>query len=130
MNALEIFSKVKKYIELYQKCDNIELQKELITLGEKIQEMQDTIETLKQENSELKRIQELSPKLIAHESTYLTKEGQSDSIKYCTTCWESKKKLIQLNCENGAFSCNECNNHGFYDHEQYTRSMEDIDLVY
>lgn len=130
MEALEIISKLKSGIEIIKKSDNFELLKELTELEEKVQKMQETIASLRRENAELESNQELSTRLIAHKETFLTLEGQPDSIKYCTTCWEMRRKLIQLNCENGAFSCNECNNHGFYDREQYDQNIEDTNLLY
>lgn len=130
MSICDLLDKIKKGIDIYKKSDNIEFQSDLVELSEKIQQMQETITSLQQENAELKEAQRITPKIITHSETFFTIEGQPDDRRYCTTCWETKKKLIQLNCENGAFSCNECNNHGFYDREQYERSMEANDLVY
>lgn len=128
MSICDLLDKIKKGIDIYKKSDNIELQSDLVELSEKIQQMQETITSLQQENAELKEAQRITPKIITHSETFFTIEGQPDDRRYCTTCWEMRRKLIQLNCENGAYSCNECSNYGYYDRARYDQYIANIDL--
>ena len=130
MNIWELLDKVKKGIDILKKSDNIELQSDLVEFSEKIQQMQKTVTSLQEENAKLKEAQKLSLRLITHQETYLTLGELPDDQRYCTTCWETKRKLIQLNCENGSYRCNECGNYGYYDREEYDKSLEDVQLVY
>lgn len=106
-----LYDGIKDVAKIVQKADNIELYQKLIDLSAQALDMQNTINLLAEENKKLKERDDISNKIIRHSKTYITLKEDKNDIKYCSYCWDSDNKLIQMNEYSGeAFRCNKCGN--------------------
>jgi hypothetical protein len=123
-----LYEGVKDAIALAQKADNIELYRQLLDLGAQALEMQDEIRILKEENAELKKVNDLESKIIRHDQPYITFSDDEKEIMYCASCWGNNKKTIQLRCNHndGTFQCPICKTHDIYDEEKYIKTSRII----
>lgn len=112
-----LYEGIKDVAKVVQQADNVELYKQLLDLSAQALEMQAEISRLKEENAILKKKEDISTKIVRHQALYLTKQGESSNIKYCSHCWDSEELLIQLKCfeHNGQYECPHCKNTGVYD---------------
>lgn len=115
------FEAFKDVLTVAQKADNVDLVRQLLELNNQALEMQEEIRKLKQENVELRKVQDLESRIIRHSENYLTLVAESDNIRYCPVCWGNERKLIQLTCDDysGKFICAICNNKGRYAPSQH-----------
>ena len=128
MTILEIKQYFEQVFQIIKKAGTVEEQQKAIALNEQLGKLYIENETLRAENAELKRELDLSEKIQRTERTFFTLVGTPPTVRFCTACWDSSKKTIQLNCEDGSYSCPICENHGFYDRELADRrSQEDIE---
>lgn len=93
---MSLYDALKDVIGIAQKSDNIELYRQLLDLGSQALEMQAEIATLREENTELKRIREKENEIQYHLDAYVTKTTDTIPIKYCAACWVDRKKLVPL----------------------------------
>jgi hypothetical protein len=118
-----LYEGIKDAAKVVQEINNIKLHKTLIELSEQALEMQNKVKELFDENNELKKINDLSPKIERNQELFITLIDDSLNIKYCSHCWDSEKKLIQIDCfNNGTFKCPHCKYNGIYD---YIKQKED-----
>jgi len=103
----------------YQKANNIELYQQLLDLGSQALELQSENAKLQQENVDIKKKLEVAGDIERYEGLVVTLKSDETKIKYCSHCWDSKEKLIQVSCYAGEFSCPHCHNQGVYDKEKY-----------
>lgn len=112
-----LYEGIKDVAKVVQQADNVELYKKLLDLSAQALDMQAEIAQLKEENAELKKRKAISDKIIRHKEAYITLDGEEE-LHYCSHCWDSEEKLLQLICnENGTFECPHCNMKGIYDLE-------------
>ena len=126
-----IYEAVKDVAQIVQKADNIELYKMLLDVQKMALDMQDEVTKLREENKALKDMTEFAKKIERHENTYVTLNDDEAKTLYCSCCWDSDKKLIQVNVsDDGSFKCPKCGNKGLFSKEmkeQYTqRQMQAI----
>lgn len=113
-----LYEGIKDVAKIVQQADNIELYKQLLDLGAQALEMQDEIARLKEENQELRKKNDIASQIIRHTESYVTISSDEKELFYCSHCWDSEGKLIQLICnENGTFECPHCKMKGIYDLE-------------
>ena len=120
-----LYDGIKDVANVIQKADNIELYGKLLDLSAQALDLQNENKRLIEENNKLKEQEDLSSRIIRHKETYITLNGDKDNIMYCSCCWDSLNKLIQVKTyDDGDFSCINCKNSGCYDEELHKRSLE------
>ena len=118
-----LYEGIKDVAKVLQQADNIELYRQLLDLSAQALDMQATINKLTAENAELKKGQDLEERIVRHQKLYLTIKGDENNIFYCSHCWDSDRKLIQMNKFNGNFFCPHCHQDGIYDQAEYDRYL-------
>ncbi len=86
----------KDAINLAQKADNIELYRKLLDLNAQALNLQEENMRLRQENAELKKQKDIEAQIVRHKYPYITLSNDSIGLKYCATCWDAQRKLIQM----------------------------------
>lgn len=120
---MSFYDAFKDAISIAQKSDNVELYRQLLDLSAQALELQAEIARLTEENERLKKNADIESKIIRHEQPYITLEGETKNILYCSTCWAKNKVLIQVGCcDNGHYTCPECKTHGIWDSKKQYRS--------
>lgn len=120
-----LYEGIKDVAKVVQQADNIELYKKLLDLSAQALDMQAEITRLKEENVELKKKRDMSEQIIRHEEPYITLQGDTGNLYYCSHCWDSDKVIIQLDCsDNGTFKCPHCDFHGVYDKTKRKESIK------
>lgn len=121
-----LYEGIKDVASLVQKADNIDLYRKLLDLSAQALDMQAEIARLKEENAELRKVQDLESRIIRHPENFLTLEGESEDIRYCPVCWGNEHKLIQLILYDGdycRFVCVKCKNNGIYDYSKRAETL-------
>ena len=78
----------------------------------------DKHDDLKKLKKELRKKNNIASQIIRHTESYVTISSDEKVLFYCSHCWDSEEKLIQLICnENGTFECPHCKMKGIYDLE-------------
>ena len=105
-----LYEGIKDVANIVQKADNIELYRQLIDLSTQALDLQNQILELKNENKKLKEQKDISNKIVRHRESYITLEDDEEKILYCSHCWDSKRILIQCDCNTriGQMFCPEC----------------------
>ena len=134
MTILEIKQYFEQVFQIIKKVGTVEEQQKAIALNEQLGKLYSENETLRAENTELKKELDLSDKIQRTEQTFFTLAETPPTIRFCAACWDNAKKVIQLNCEDGSYSCPICENHGFYDRkladQRLVEDVGDFQLVY
>ena len=113
-----LYEGIKDVAKVVQQADNIELYRQLVDLSAQALDMQSEINRLTAENTELRKKQDLEAAIVRHNGLYVTLEG-NENILYCSHCWDSERKLIQMFTESGKYRCPHCNIEGVYDQQAY-----------
>jgi hypothetical protein len=101
---------IKNAFGMAKAIGNIELQKSLIDVQQQILDMQQVIEMLREENKRLTDISALEAKIERNpSSTIVTLSDETPKINYCSHCWDSDRKLVQI-CEYGGRYISVCPN--------------------
>ena len=127
-----VIDTLKDVISIAQKADNLDLYRKLLDLSAQALDMQSEIANLKEENARLKRKQDLSSSIQRHKESFITIEGEEPMLRYCSHCWDTGEKLVQLVCEesSGTFNCPHCKMQGAYDVERYNASYRQHNAGY
>lgn len=126
-----LYEGIKDVAKVVQQADNVELYKKLLDLSSQALDMQAEIARLKEENTELKKKRDVSENIVRHELPFVTLQGDTKDLYYCSHCWDSEQRVIQLNCGNdGQFECPHCHSKGIYDmvkkQEYYKKQAQSI----
>lgn len=63
-------------------------------------------------------------RVIHHSSPYITFVGKDPMQRYCANCWDTSRKLIQLNEDyKGCFECPICHSQGCFEKEDSSSSL-------
>ena len=125
-----LYDGIKDAAKVIQKADNIELYEKLLDLSSQALELQNDNARLIEENKKLIQKEELSSKVVRHEETYITLKDDNNGIMYCSCCWDSSNKLIQVRKDDdGYFLCHLCKNNGYYDRQKYLRSISSTETM-
>lgn len=101
-----IYDAIKDVAKVAQQADNIDLYKQLLDISADALELQNQVFELAEENRKLKAELNGEKNVTRHsEGLYITLSDDEQEIHYCSTCWGSDKKLIQLNKENRCWVC-------------------------
>lgn len=126
MNFSSLYSGIKELGKIYQKIDNIEIQKKLLDLSEQALEMQNEILRLQEENIKLKQKEDVLSKIERHKDAFITLKDDKKGIIYCSNCWDSKGLLVQGQSDNdGTYYCYNCKEKKYYDIDLYNRTYHD-----
>jgi len=84
------------------------------------------LEKLQKENTNLKERLVIADDIERHKGLYITRKSDETKIKYCSRCWDTDHKLIQVdtNYSPGKFKCPNCKTTGVYDKELSRRNGE------
>ena len=74
-----LYDGIKDVAKVMQQADNIELYQKLL-----------------EENAELKKSKDIESKIVRHKRPFLTLDEDRLNLKYCATCWDNQRKLIQM----------------------------------
>lgn len=105
---------IKELLSIAQKVDNIDLYRKMLDLEKIADDIQTENKRLKQEIKELKKQKDIESKVERHQESYITFSDDEQKFKYCSHCWDSDRKIIQLKCSEGEFRCPHCNMRGRY----------------
>ena len=120
---MSFYDAFKDAISVAQKADNVELYRQLLDLSAQALDLQAEVARLREENVALRKLKDISEKIIRHEEPVVTIDGDDKNLYYCSHCWDSQQLLIQINCHNdGTFNCPHCNSSGNYDNEKKKKS--------
>ena len=110
-----LFEGIKDVAGIIQKIDNIELYQKILDIEAQALEQQEELAKLKAENRELKGLKDISNKIERHHSLYLTLNGDPQKLPYCSHCWDSEQKLIQVEprSNNEHYFCPHCKHMGY-----------------
>lgn len=115
-----LYEGIKDVARVIQQADNVELYKQLIELSAQALDLQNEIVRLTAENVELKKSKDIEDRIERHSEPYLTLNGDSEQIIFCSHCWDYERKLVQVRCnESGSFKCVHCENNGIYNSTKY-----------
>ena len=104
-----LYDALKDAISLAQKADNLELYRQLLDLSAQAIDLQEEVNCIKK-----RKIEEV--RIVRHKQPYLTLLDDSQQLKYCATCWDVDRILIQMNEQlttsagSRKFICNKCHN--------------------
>ncbi|WP_295093307.1 hypothetical protein [Ruminococcus sp.] len=100
----------KNILAMVKKYNDIELNQQIIDLTQQSLDLINENVRLTQENEELKNANDLENKIQRHDKPFVTISDDSESVKYCATCWGKEKHLIQLQQRYySGGDCLECN---------------------
>jgi regulator of replication initiation timing len=112
-----LYDAMKDVAKLAQKADNIELYQRLIDLSAQALDLQAENTKLKEENAELRKKRDLASEIVRHKEPYITLRNDEEVLRYCSHCWDTDEKLVQLACDEriGTFECPHCKVDGVFD---------------
>ena len=116
---MSFYDAFKDVLNMAQKADNIDLYRQLLDLSAQALELQTENARLKEENAQLKKNKIDEERLVRHKQPYLTMRDDDQQIKYCSVCWDTSRKLIQMKemVESAtygsgiSFYCHNCKSH-------------------
>lgn len=92
-----LYEGIKDVAKVIQKADNIDLYRQLLDLSAQALDLQLEVAALKTENAELKKGKAIESQIERYKGQkYITLTNDSQKIKYCSFCWDSDRKLIQV----------------------------------
>lgn len=95
----------KNIAELLSKATKVAREKKDQELLSMITEIQSEFIGLREEVESIKKQLDISDKIIRHsDGLYVTIKDDPENIRYCSTCWGDKHKLIQI----GSSRCPSC----------------------
>lgn len=123
-----LYDGIKDVANIIQKADNIELYGKLLDLSAQALELQNDVARLTEENNKLKQKENISNNIVRHDETYITLKNDKYETKYCSCCWDSSGKMVQVRTyDDGEYMCHLCKNKGYYDKEKYRTSLEECE---
>ena len=112
---MALYDALKDAASVVNKAQNVELYQTLLDAQQQALELQSENAELKKKIEELQDMRELEEKIIRHKSTFITIKRDNQEIPYCSICWDTDKKTVQLQGyyeDDGRFnySCIVCKN--------------------
>ena len=133
MEISKLYNGLVEFGKLYQKFDNIDMQRKLLELTQEALEMQNEILLLREENDRLKEKQDIRSRIERHKDAYITLKDDEKKLIYCSNCYDTKQQLVQAQTdEDGHYVCPSCKYIGYYDKEKYEKlheSEDDITII-
>ena len=112
---MSLYDGIKDVAKIVQQADNIELYRQLLDLGAQALDLQAENARLRNELLEMKKEKEIESRIERHQQPYLTLIDDAPHLKYCATCWDRDRKLIQMrevteHMSTGSWTKLSCNN--------------------
>ena len=95
-----LYEGIKDVAKIVQQADNIKLYQQLLDLCAQALELQSEVNRLTNENDDLRKKQDIESKIVRYDGLFVTL-GNDTSVVYCSHCWDSERKLIQLDVDMG-----------------------------
>lgn len=108
---MSIYDQLKDVAKVLREADKIEQFQVILDTQQSLMDMQHKLQSLEEENSELKDKLKLKAKMIYKESTYWVKDNGKVDGPYCSGCFDDKRKAIRLKPVNdwpGEYTCPIC----------------------
>ena len=103
--------------------ENLGISARLVELSAEALKLESENSKIAKENAEMKDFIKKQYKIVRHPEQYLTLEGESEKIMYCSHCWDADGKLIQTRYfPDGRFSCPHCKDEGCYNVNLYIQA--------
>ena len=118
---MSLYDGIKDVAKIVQQADNIDLYRKLLDLSAQALDLQADNAKLKEENAQLKKQKDYEKRIRRHLQPYLTIEGEEPTVFYCSVCWGSDNKLIQMRVVretdyySSSLSCIKCANRCRFD---------------
>lgn len=93
---MSFYDAFKDVLKTAQKADNMELYKQLLDLSAQAIDLQEENARLRNEINQLKNEKVIENRIVRHNEPYITLNDDLQTIKYCATCWDDERKLIQM----------------------------------
>jgi len=116
-----LYEGIKDVAKIVQQADNLELYRQLLDLSAQALDMQATINKLAEENTELKKKQDIEDRIQRHQELYITLKEEDGDIFYCSHCWDNDRKQIQIYKSYGQYLCPHCSVNGIYDKVEHDK---------
>jgi len=87
---------IRKAADVVKGIGDIPLYNDIIGLQQQILDMQEEINELRDENKNLKDISEIEKIIERHVKSFITRSDDEAKVKYCSSCWDNNRKLVQL----------------------------------
>lgn len=118
------YEALKDGISVAQKADNIQLVKDLLEAQQQIFDLVNENNQLKDEIKKLNAVVDIEANIERHKDAYITLKNESEKLIYCSSCWDTKKVLIQGQIVNtGKYQCPACKTTAYYDRAAYNKSQ-------
>ena len=130
MEISKLYKGLVELGKLYQKADNIEIQRKVLELTQEALEMQNEILSLRKENDKLKEKQNIRSRIERHKDAYITLKDDEKKLIYCSNCYDTKQQLVQAQIdEDGHYVCPSCKYIGYYNKGKYEKLHEYDDEI-
>lgn len=107
---MAVFEELKSIASILREADKIPQYEQILSIQEKLLEMQNKIFGLESENRELKEKINLEQKLHFERNAYWIINGDEKIGPYCTKCKDSEGKMIRMRVAKYAFGWALCPN--------------------
>ncbi len=107
---MAVFDELKSIASTLREADKIPQYEQILSIQEKLLEMQKTIFDLENENRELKGKISLEESLHFERNAYWVINGDEKIGPYCTRCKDSDSKMIRMRIGNYSFGWALCPN--------------------
>lgn len=111
MDAIKL---LKDVVTVAQKSNDIDMIQKVISAQQEVLNMQEELQVLREDNRKLKDLNTMSAKIKRYRNiSVITLEEDDQKIMYCSNCWDSDKKIIQLMKAGDSYKCPACKSHGY-----------------
>jgi len=103
---------LKDATSVLNKTQNIELYQILLDAQQKALDLQAENSELKKQIEDIKDMKDLESKIKRHPINTIVVLESDNNIKYCSVCWDSDRKLIQMMYRDASkwYRCRICSN--------------------
>lgn len=109
---MSLLDDVKSVAKTLNDIGKVDEYRKLLESWQTIMEMQESMQKIQKENSDLKEKLKIKSKLVKDKFVYFLDEDKTQG-PFCTRCWEKDQNLITLQKNKVGhwnFMCPECNN--------------------
>jgi len=93
---MAVYDIIKDIAKVAKNAGNIEIFNSLLDVQQQALDLQQENVKLKQQLEELQNIKELENRVVRHEYTIITLKDDGSDIRYCSSCWDKDRKLVQI----------------------------------
>lgn len=109
---MALFDELKSVANTLREADKIPQYEQILSVQEKLLEMQKSIADLSTENAGLKEKLKTQESLVFENNAYWIENEKKKDGPYCSCCWDDDRKTIRMQpCGNPVyFDCPKCEN--------------------